>query len=334
MFVNRGMVAMRLVGPEAQKNWERRKREGFFETYLAGRNILDIGYRGSLPNAVPIVENAVGVELDYPGYDGTRLPFADGSQDAVFVSHCLEHISGYGTVLADWYRVLRLGGFLLIMVPHRDLYERKATLPSRFNEDHKRFYTPASLLAEIEASLPVGGFRVRSLRDLDAGFDYGLAPETHAQGSYEIELVLERVARPSYVHRLRPSEALAKILANWAELLCEVGAAEQIGDLEGAHSKKTVLLTMQLPPFPVLLMALKSRFEAFSTAEQGPYSIAWLRSVLAPIICVAPFDEAFYIRRYKDIAEAAATHGRQFPRNHYIRHGYFEGRFSHPDQLV
>jgi SAM-dependent methyltransferase len=324
---------MRRVGPEAQKNWDLRQREGFFDRYLRGGNILDIGFRGNAADAVPIADGAIGVDLDYPGYDGVTLPFSDQSQDAVFVSHCLEHIANYRNVLADWYRVLRVGGHLLIMVPHRDLYERKASLPSRFNEDHKRFYTPASLLGEIEQALPVGGFRVRSLRDLDGGFDYATSPEIHAKGSYEIELVVQKIALPAYAQKLRPTDAQTAHLQECIAIIQEVSAAESTGDANAIHACNSRLATLELPIFPVLIAELNRKREASEPASTAPYSVTWLRKLLAPHIAGAPFEEAFYIQRYGDIAKAVATEGAAFAHKHYIRHGYFEGRYSHPSQL-
>jgi predicted SAM-dependent methyltransferase len=53
------------------------------------------------------------------------LPFPDASQDTVFASHVLEHIEDWAASLVDWYRVLKIGGYMVIAVPHRDLYERK-----------------------------------------------------------------------------------------------------------------------------------------------------------------------------------------------------------------
>jgi len=200
--MNLAMWLARPVGVEARKVYWPRLASGFFERYLSGSQILDIGYRGGNAQAIPIVPQAIGVDLDYPGYDGTRLPFADLSQDAVFVSHCLEHIQDYRASLADWYRVLKTGGYLLIFVPHKYLYERRAAPPSALNPDHKRFYTPGSLLAEIEESLPVNGFRVRHLADNDYAYDYERSLDRHPQGSYEIELVVQKIARPSYSDRL------------------------------------------------------------------------------------------------------------------------------------
>jgi SAM-dependent methyltransferase len=192
------MWLARPVGIEARKVYWQRLADGFLERYLSGAHILDIGYRGGRAQAVPIVPQAIGVDLDYPGYDGTTLPFADLSQDALFVSHCLEHIQDYRASLADWYRVLKIGGYLLIFVPHKYLYERRPAPPSALNPDHKRFYTPRSLLAEIEESLPTNGFRVRHLADNDYQYDYELPLDRHPQGCYEIELVVQKIARPWY----------------------------------------------------------------------------------------------------------------------------------------
>ena len=190
------VAAVRLVGEEARKVVAARQSSGFTGRYLTGANILDVGFRGYRDDVVPIVEGAVGVELDFPGYDGVTLPFADATQDAVFSSHCLEHITDYANAIRDWFRVLKIGGFLVIMVPHQFLYEKRLAMPSVYNEDHKRFYTPASLMAEIETSLAPNSYRLRHLVDNDLGFDYSLPPERHSGGSYEIEIVIEKIAPP------------------------------------------------------------------------------------------------------------------------------------------
>ncbi len=188
----------RRVGEEASKTYDLRLSNGFIDKYLSGESILDIGYKGYIEDVVPIVETAIGVELDYPGYDGRTLPFADLSQDAVFASHCLEHIEDFPNALRDWFRVLKVGGFLVIMVPHQYLYEKRIAPPSRYNADHKRFYTPGSLMADVEGSLAPNSYRLRHLADNDLGFDYSLPPERHSGGCYELELVLEKIEPPPW----------------------------------------------------------------------------------------------------------------------------------------
>src|SRR5205807_87939 len=100
------------------------------------------------------------VDLNYPNYDGVNLPFPDHSVDTVYASHVLEHVPDYVPVIRDWHRVLKKGGFVICTVPHQHLYEKKRNLPSRWNADHKRFYTPASLLREFEEALAPNTYRV------------------------------------------------------------------------------------------------------------------------------------------------------------------------------
>src|SRR5262249_18810568 len=130
------------VGGEIGKTFALRLLSGFFGRFFAGRTILDIGFRGADPHAIPVLPHAIGVDLDFPGYDGLSLPFADNSVDTVFASHVLEHVAEPTGVLRDWFRVLKVGGYLVCIVPHQFLYERKQELPSQWSAEHLRFYTP------------------------------------------------------------------------------------------------------------------------------------------------------------------------------------------------
>ncbi len=137
---------------EAGKMHSYRRDKGFYEKYMWG-NGLDIGYKGLEldPEVEPIVSNAVGIDLDTPSYDGLTLPCADASQNFVFASHILEHVDHPLVFLREWYRVLKLGGHMLLMLPHAYLYERSLKVGGTWGSclDHKRIYTPASLLKEI-----------------------------------------------------------------------------------------------------------------------------------------------------------------------------------------
>jgi SAM-dependent methyltransferase len=317
-------VTPRQLGPETSHSHQRREAEGFYSKFLSGDSILDIGYRGGDPNSVPVTENAIGIELDYPGYDGLHLPFETTSQDSVFASHCLEHIEDYKTVLADWYRVLKIGGYLIIAVPHRDLYERKATLPSRFNGDHKRFYTPASLLTEIEESLPVGGYRIRSLKDVDTGFNYGILPDQHAQGSYEIELVIQKIVLPVYVDYLRPSLMSIEWRAFYASLVYKTVQALKDGRAVDVQEIVSFLAKQPLPPFAELKRQIK--LIAMQTNGKDIENIENLKSILTSVIMAQPFDEGPYIQKYGDVAAMVEKRGIEYAHSHYAHHGYFEGR--------
>ncbi len=186
------------LGPESRKAHPRREREGFFDKYFGGV-VLDVGYRGYEEiDVVPVLPDAIGIDLNYPGYDGKRLPFDELSVDTVYSSHTLEHIPDPIQAIRDWYRVLRYGGYLVITVPHQFLYEKRAALPSRWNLDHKRFYTPAALMSEIEAALSPNSYRLRYLVDDDENYDYSIPPERHAGGAYQIELVIQKIRLPEW----------------------------------------------------------------------------------------------------------------------------------------
>jgi SAM-dependent methyltransferase len=184
---------------EAGKAYRLRLLEGFFARYCRGDVVLDVGFTGyANPDKKASLPGAIGVDLDYPGYDGLHLPWPDNSVDCVFSSHCLEHVQLYQEVIRDWHRVLKIGGHIVCIVPSRDLYEKKRFPPSRYNGEHKRFYTSGRLIAEFEEALQPNSFRVRHLHENDHDYNYSIGPEEHAVGCYEIELVLQKISEPSW----------------------------------------------------------------------------------------------------------------------------------------
>lgn len=191
---------MRKVGTESQKSWVDKGCSGwdsFFQRYMTGHG-LDIGFAGYTEGAQPILDTAIGVDTNYPGYNGRDLPFADNSQCYVYSSHCLEHIQNYKQAIQEWFRVTEINGHVVTVVPHQFLYEKKNNPPSHWNGDHKRFYTPASLLREFEESLEPNSYRVRFLEDGDRGFDYSIGPGNHSGGEYEITLVIQKIKKPEW----------------------------------------------------------------------------------------------------------------------------------------
>lgn len=184
---------------EAGRSYQRHRLSGFLDRYCSGPLVLDVGFSGyDNPERKTALPHAIGIDLDYPGYDGRTLPFPDGAVDTIFSSHCLEHIQYEHAAIRDWFRVLRIGGFIVCTVPSQALYEKRRFLPSRFNEDHKRMYTPSSLLRSVEEALTVNTYRVRHLAENDRGFNYALGPDTHSDGAYEIELVVEKITPPDW----------------------------------------------------------------------------------------------------------------------------------------
>lgn len=188
----------RPVGFESRKAYAYRCARFWLE-HLRETNVIDIGYRGGISDAVPIIAGAMGVELDTPGYDGFHLPVEGGWAWTVHASHVLEHVAPPEDYLREWFRALRVGGTMILFVPSAYLYERRLTVPpSRFSPEHLRSYTPGSLLAEIERALPPNSYRVRHLADNDMGYDYSLPIDMHPVGCLEIELVLEKITPPAW----------------------------------------------------------------------------------------------------------------------------------------
>lgn len=51
---------------------------------------------------------------------GDDLPFKDNSIDFVLSSHVLEHFWDPILTLTEWYRVIRKGGYIFAIIPHKD----------------------------------------------------------------------------------------------------------------------------------------------------------------------------------------------------------------------
>lgn len=96
--------------------------------------------------------------------DVESLPlFASGSVDFVFSSHVLEHIP-YAKVtetLKEWFRVVKVGGFVVLYLPDEDQYpkcaeiERGILLSEQYaNSDHKWNVNYDRIVAAAEKACP------------------------------------------------------------------------------------------------------------------------------------------------------------------------------------
>ena len=140
---------------EASRFFDERKAEGFWDRFVRPGPVVDVGHKGADQSA-PIFKGAIAPDVDTRGYDGLNLPFESGAIGTIHARHVLEHIADYSYYLRECLRALTYDGTLIIFVPLMEAYEGKRVPPSRFNEDHKRFYTSMRLLFEIESSLPRG----------------------------------------------------------------------------------------------------------------------------------------------------------------------------------
>ncbi len=61
------------------------------------------------------------------------------SFSCVHSSHCLEHMKDPQKSIADWWTLVKPGGYLITVVPDEELYEQ-GNWPSLFNQDHKSMF--------------------------------------------------------------------------------------------------------------------------------------------------------------------------------------------------
>ena len=146
--------------------------------YLSGRG-LDIGC-GSDPVRVEVER------FDVEHGDANRISsFVTDleSFDYVFSSHCLEHMHDPKAALREWWKLVKPGGVMIVIVPDEDLYEQ-GYWPSLFNSDHKASFTiskqaswsPVSRnLADLARCLSDADLMSLRLQDHDYKWTY-LAP--------------------------------------------------------------------------------------------------------------------------------------------------------------
>jgi ADP-heptose:LPS heptosyltransferase/predicted SAM-dependent methyltransferase len=77
--------------------------------------------------------------------DATRMPiFGSGAFDTVFSSHTLEHIADHRAALAEWWRLVRPGGYLVLYLPHKAFYPNIGQPGA--NPDHKHDFLPDDIV--------------------------------------------------------------------------------------------------------------------------------------------------------------------------------------------
>ena len=148
---------------------------------------------------------------DLPDGDAQAMAgVPDASFDFVHSSHCLEHLNDPAAALANWLRILRPGGHLIVLVPDEDLYEQ-GQFPSTRNPDHKFSFTlhktkswnarSVNLLSLLAGLGPAA--QLLRVELLDAPFRFALPPLDQTLtpiGECAIEFVI----------RKRPAEEIAR----------------------------------------------------------------------------------------------------------------------------
>ncbi|MCK9425667.1 MAG: class I SAM-dependent methyltransferase [Ignavibacteriaceae bacterium] len=175
---------------ETSKAKPRREQEMFFEKYCIGKG-LDIGFGGDL-----IVPTTDGYDFEH-GDAQYMKSIPDNKYDFVYSSHTLEHMNDAAVALRNWYRVVKKNGYLILYIPHRDLYEKKKTLPSFFNEDHKHFFLlnddedPDTLGILPLVARTLCNYEIIYAKECSRGYTV-TEPNVHSDGEYSIEVVIKK----------------------------------------------------------------------------------------------------------------------------------------------
>lgn len=183
---------------ETKKNFERRKREGYFEKYFVGQGI-DIGCGPD-----PLLPDCRHWDLS-DGDAQYLKSIADQSFDWVYSSHCLEHMIDPSIALLNWWRVLKLNGYLVIIVPDFALYEQ-FQWPSHYNSDHKHKFSlifTSETINIVDLVHKLANAQLLLARINDAHFDYQETKidRTRKAGQAEIEVIVRKLPTTYWAYR-------------------------------------------------------------------------------------------------------------------------------------
>jgi SAM-dependent methyltransferase len=132
------------------------RNQSFFDSYFQGK-VIDIGGGNSL-----VLPNAERFDIEDGDANEVTKYRPKESYDTVYSSHCLEHMIDPVKALNEWWRLVKPGGYMVLVVPDENLYEQ-GFWPSIFNEDHKATFrirgasswSPVSHnISELASSLP------------------------------------------------------------------------------------------------------------------------------------------------------------------------------------
>lgn len=156
---------------ETMKATHRRNQINFFGKFCQGKGI-DIGCG---PDPIDLKVD----RWETRNGDAQYLKgIADETYDYAYSSHCLEHVVDPAVALANWWRIVKPGGFLIFQVPDEDLYEQ-GEFPSRFNPDHKHTFTiskskswSAKSINVIDLVKTLPNHKIVYLNLCDSNYDY------------------------------------------------------------------------------------------------------------------------------------------------------------------
>lgn len=119
--------------------------------------------------------------------------------DAVFSSHLLEHIEDYQSALAEWWRLVKVGGYLVLYLPHKQFYPNVGEIGA--NPDHKHDFEPLDI--------------INAMREVALHFDIVERQERNDDCEYSFLLVFQKTDSGgvcnSYLTRAKPKKTVCVV---------------------------------------------------------------------------------------------------------------------------
>lgn len=150
------------------------RTENFFQKYLNG-NVIDIGCGDD-----PISAKAEPFDTQHGDANRIDKLRPNNYYETVYSSHCLEHMKNVELAILSWWKLVKIGGHLIFVVPDENLYEQ-GHWPSIFNKDHKASFrqdkssswSPVSYnIEELVKKIPGANLISSTLQDFE--YDYSL----------------------------------------------------------------------------------------------------------------------------------------------------------------
>lgn len=166
---------------ETSLGFESRKCRDRNLNYLQSGTIFDLGCGNEkvVPKAIGIDIASMIAELKLDLSDPQSMyMFNESIADVVFSSHLLEHFQDTEEILKSWWRVIKPNGYLILYLPHKDLYPKEA------NPDHKHEFAPVDIV---------------DILDKFASYKLIRATTHSEDNEYSFEIVAQKIMSPEQI---------------------------------------------------------------------------------------------------------------------------------------